>query len=106
MQIKYCGKKVFMSTGEKASPQEWDFKRQRVIVNRKNLSASTTNIFLDRITTEFKNIFRELLIQYDLPKASLVAEKLFLKIHDPLLPKLKVVEKEITFFQFIEKYIE
>ena len=106
MQVKYCGERVFISTGEKASPKEWDFNRQRVIVSRKNLSASTTNNFLDKIATTFKNVFRDLLIQYDLPKASLVTEKLLLIIDADFKPKTEKIFKKMTFFQFIENFIQ
>ncbi|HTC01305.1 MAG TPA: site-specific integrase [Ferruginibacter sp.] len=105
MQSKYCGERVFISTGEKVIPSNWDFDRQRVMVNKKDLSASTTNLFLDRIVSEFKAIFRELLITYDLPRATLVTDKLLEKIDASYVPIAKEEEK-ITFFKFIETYIE
>jgi len=46
MQVKYYGERIFISTGEKVIPSEWDFKRQRSIVTRKNLSSSSTKYML------------------------------------------------------------
>jgi len=106
MQVKYYGERVFISTGEKVKPKEWDFKKQRVIISRKNLSASTTNNSLDKIVAEFKNVFRDLLVTYDLPKAPLVTEKLLLKIDESFIPKIDVPKEKMTFFKFIENYIE
>jgi site-specific recombinase XerD len=104
MQSKYCGERVFISTGEKVIPSNWDFNRQRAIVNKKDLSASITNMFLDRIVAEFKAIFRELLITHDLPRAALVTDKLLEKIDASYKPI--IVEEKITLFKFIESYIE
>jgi site-specific recombinase XerD len=104
MQSKYCGERVFISTGEKVIPSNWDFNKQRVIVNKKDLSASITNLFLDRIVAEFKSVFSNLLVTYDVPKATLVTDKLLEKIDESYKPK--PVEQKITLFKFIETYIE
>ena len=108
MQVKYCGERFFISTGEKVLPADWDFQRQRVHVTRKNLSASTTNMFLDRMVAIFKNVFRDLLVTYDLPKATLVTEKVLEIVDAPFnAAKNKEQPKAIrTFYKFIENYIE
>lgn len=106
MQVKYCGERVFLSTGEKTLPNDWDFNRQRAIVNRKNLSASTTNHFLDKMVTEFKNVFRELLIVSGFPKADMVTSELLKKIDEDFRPKIETPKIKLTFFRFIENYID
>jgi len=106
MQVKYYGERVFISTGEKVIPSEWDFNRQRTIVSRKNLSSSITNLFLDRMVTQFKDVFRELLVLHDLPKADMVTDKLLQKIDESYKPKIDTIKEKITFYKFIESYIE
>jgi site-specific recombinase XerD len=106
MQSKYCGERVFISTGEKVIPSNWDFHKQRVVVSKKDLSASTTNLFLDRLVTEFKSVFRDLLVTYDVPKAALIMEKLLIKFDETYKPKVVEIKEKITLFKFIDIYIE
>lgn len=106
MQVKYCGQRVFISTGEKVVPSEWDFQRQKVIVSKRDLSASTTNMFLEKMVAEFKSVFRDLLITYDLPPATLVTDKLLQKIDETYKPKIEIPKEKVTFFGFIEAYIK
>lgn len=108
MQVKYCGERIFISTGEKVLPTYWDFNKQRVIISRKNLSASTTNMFLDKIVTEFKNVFRCLLVTTDIPNAKIVTDKLLEKIDSDYVAKKEdnLKKESITFFKFISNFIE
>ena len=52
MQAKYNGHRVFLSTGNKVNPMDWDFEKQRVKITRKNLSDADINIWLDKMAMD------------------------------------------------------
>lgn len=104
LQAKYNGNRVFMSTGNKIHPSEWDFEKQRTKVSRKNLGNSDINLWLDKMANEFKSIFRNLLIDNIEPIPILVMKKMQENLN--LIPKPAEQEvKKQTLIPFIKQYI-
>ena len=58
-QAKYEGHRVYISTGDKIHPNEWDFELQRAKVTKKNEANGDLNQWLDKMAAEFKSIFRK-----------------------------------------------
>jgi integrase len=102
LQAKYEGNRVFISTGNKILPDDWDFKSQRAKITKKNLSHGQINFWLDKMAVEFKTVFRNYMIDGVFPEASLVIKKMQENLN--LTPKEKEVKK-LTLFDFIQKYI-
>ncbi|PZP52080.1 MAG: hypothetical protein DI598_01610 [Pseudopedobacter saltans] len=106
MQVKYCGQRVFISTGEKIAPSEWSFEKQRAIVTRRNLTASAVNMAIDKISMEFKNAFFDLLREFDIPPAKVVTDKLLQKIDESYISLLEKPVEKVTLMKFISQYID
>ena len=81
MQKKYNGDSVFISTGNKRHPDNWDFDKQRAKVTRRNLSHGDINKCFDKIATEFNWVFRNCLIDTTEPQESLITQKLQEKLN-------------------------
>jgi integrase len=105
MQAKYMGQRVFMSTGDKVPPVDWDFEKQRVKINRKNLSSSETNMWLDKMAAEFKSIFRNCLLDEVVPTEDVILKKLQERLNLKYQPPVIIVESKLSFYKFIEQYI-
>ncbi len=105
MQVKFDNQRIFISTGQKILKDEWSFEKQRAIVNKRNLQSSSINLWLDKLSSEFKTIFRNALIDGERPNAiaitKLLQEKLNLNYTGSDSRK-----ENLTFFRFIEKFIE
>lgn len=100
LQLKFFGHRVFMSTGEKIHPKNWDFNKQRAI-GKEN---ADLNFWLDKIDSEVKTIFRNLNIDGIAPTGELVQNMLRLKINNVPIP-IPTIEPQPTFIGFIEKYL-
>lgn len=105
LQVKFNGERVFMSTGDKILPTEWDSTRQRALVSKKNPGNSDINLWLDKISSEFKALFRNMLIDGTVPTAELLMTALSGKLHRNPLPN-SVKEAKPTLLQFISQFIE
>lgn len=101
VQIKFNGHRVFMSTGEKIIPSNWDFIKQRAI-GKANYDL---NFWLDKIEAEAKTIFRNLNIENITPTGELVQELLKEKI-DNTPQNISIQSEQISFFEFINQFIE
>lgn len=104
MQAKYNGQRVYLSAVEKILPDDWDFDKQRAKVTRRNLSDADINMWLDKMTIDFKTIFRNCLIEEREPTAILLTQKLQEKLNLNNKHTVTPLHKE-TLFSFIEKYI-
>ncbi|HEY8689872.1 MAG TPA: Arm DNA-binding domain-containing protein [Chitinophagaceae bacterium] len=104
MQAKYNGQRVYLSAVEKIKPTDWDFDKQRAIITRKNLTGADINMWLDKMTIEFKTIFRNCLIEEIEPTAILLTQKLQERLNLTTTQPV-IAEQKKTFFLFIEKYI-
>jgi integrase len=105
MQAKYNSQRVFISTGDKIHPDDWDFVKQRAKVTRKNLSHGDINTWLDKMATEFKSIFRNCLIDEIVPSATVVTQKLQEKLNLNYKPP-EPIQVKPSLFKFIEQYIK
>jgi len=105
LQAKFNGERVFMSTGDKVNPSEWDFIKQRAMVSKKNPGNSEINMWLDKIAAEFKALFRNLLIDGIVPTEEIVMKALREKLNRNVsAPETK--EEKPTLLKFISQYIE
>ena len=104
LQAKYNGNRVFMSTGNKVHPIDWDFDKQRTKVTRRNLGNSDINLWLDKMAAEFKSVFRNLQIDGIEPTAILVTKKMQENLNLINKPSIPTVEK-LTLIPFIKQYI-
>ncbi|OSZ82930.1 hypothetical protein CAP35_06620 [Chitinophagaceae bacterium IBVUCB1] len=101
LQVKFNGHRVFMSTGEKVLPKQWDYVKQRAI----GKEHGDLNYWLNKIDSELASIFRNLNIENIIPSAELVIELLKEKL-DNTPQVVKEAPVKITFVKFIEQFIE
>lgn len=105
MQVKYDGQRVFLSTGDKVLPCEWDFTTQRTKANKRNIGNGDINMWLDKMSNEFKSIFRNCMLDGRFPDAVYMMQKLQENLN--MISKPKQEEKiPLTFFTFIDLYIK
>lgn len=108
MQAKYTanGQERFMlSTGNKVLPTEWDDFKQRAIVSKRAVANSDLNLWLDKMATAFKTVFRNALIDGKIPTAlelkDRVEEKLNIKTSS-----VPIKTKITSLVEFSNKFIE
>ena len=89
------------STGEKINPKFWNASAQRVKATKQFKEYPEFNSRLDKIENGINNTFRKLLNDGIQPNNTLLKEELENELSDNI-----VKPKRITFFQFIEDYIE
>ena len=104
-QAKYECNRVFISTGNKIHPNEWDFILQRAKVNKKNVANGDINQWLDKMATEFKSIFRTSMIDGNFPDGNFITQKLQENLNLIVKPIIEPI-KSIDLFTFIERYIK
>ena len=56
--LRFNNDRIVFTTGEKIHPKEWDSEKQRAINSKKFPHNSELNIWLDKIDSEIKSIFR------------------------------------------------
>lgn len=102
LQVKFMGERVFLSTGDKIHPAEWDFTRQRAIVSKKSPGNSDINLWLDKIAADFKALFRNMQIDGGIPTAENMTKGLLEKMNKTVqAPK----EEKVTLMGFIPQFI-
>ena len=106
LQAKYSlnenqPQRVMLSTGDKILPIDWDFAKQRAIVSKRNLHAGDINLCIDKIANAFKKAFRTLIIDDVIPTQTAVKEKM----EELLNLKPKVEIKKVTFYSFIDSFL-
>ena len=103
-QAKYERERVFLSTGNKIHPNEWDFTLQRTKVSRRNLANGDINVWLNKMANEFQSIFRNCMIDGSFPEAKFIMQRMQENLN--LINKPVVEQKtKITLFLFIDQYI-
>jgi hypothetical protein len=98
--IRFNNDRIVFSVGEKILPNEWDSSKQRAINSKKYPHNSELNIWLDKVETEIKSIFRSFNLDNVSPTIELIKEK----INDKLLKK--VDSKTPSLLNFIDGYIQ
>lgn len=104
LQAKFSGERVFISTGDKVHPSEWDFIKQRAIVSKKNPGNSDINLWLDKMAAEFKALFRNLLIDDIVPTEEVVMKALREKLNRNVTTT--ELKEKPTLLKFVPQYIE
>lgn len=103
LQLKFpVDQRVVLSTGDKIQPAEWDFVKQRALVNKKMPRNADTNLWLDKIDLEVKTIFRNLFIDGVTPTAEIVRSKLL----EALAINPQPVTKKLDLFGFIQEFMD
>lgn len=103
LQLKFpVDQRVVLSTGDKILPTEWDFVKQRALVNKKMPRNADTNLWLDKIDLEVKSIFRNLFIDGVTPTAEIVRGKLLVAL--AITPQLVV--KKLDLLGFIHEFMD
>lgn len=97
----YQYKRFKYSTGEKINPTYWNIKNQRVKETKKFKEYPEFNSRLDTIQSALNTIFRRLLNDGAQPNNQLLKEELENQLGGKVLKKRK-----LTFFEFIDDYIE
>lgn len=98
--LRYNYQRFKYSTGEKISPQYWDAKSQIITQTKKFKNHVEINTRINNIANALENAYRKLLND----KINITNDKL----KEELEIALEITEKKkhITFFEFIDKYIE
>ena len=98
--VRFNNERVPFSTGEKILPAQWDSTKQRAINSKKFPHNNELNIWLDKIDTEVKSLFRGFNLDNVSPTADLVRniinERIFKKTSSRI-PSL---------IDFIDNYIQ
>lgn len=88
------------SFGQKINPKFWNFEKQRVKETKSFPEYSEFNSMLNSIETTINNIYRKLVNDEIVPTPSVLREAL-----DNTLSGKKDIQKQISFFSFIESLI-
>jgi len=97
--LRFTNERIVFSIGEKIIPIEWDFSKQRAINSKKYPHNSELNVWIDKIDTDLKSLFRT----YNLEKITPSTEMIKDGISNSILNK---VESKIpSLLKFIDSYI-
>lgn len=108
MQAKYTSngpQRFMLSVGDKILPTEWDDKKQRAVITKKSLLNGDLNMWLDKMATAFKTVFRSCLID----NKPTNAQELKTKVEEALNirpEKIEAVKLPVTFLEFARKFIQ
>ena len=91
--------RIIFSTGERILPAEWDTAKQRAINSKKYPHNTEINIWLDKVDSEIKSVFRSFNIDNVSPTPEVIKEKIYDKIFN------KVNSKIPSLLNFIDSYI-
>jgi integrase len=97
--IRFNNDRIIFSTGERILPAEWDSSKQRAINSKKYPHNTELNIWLDKIDSEVKSVFRS----FNLDNTSPTFETIKEKINDKLFNKVN--SKTPSLLTFIDSYI-
>ena len=97
--IRYNNERLVLSVGERILPPEWDSIKQRAINSKKFPHNSKLNIWLDKVDSEIKSVFREFNLEDASPTLETVKEKINARLFN------KETNKVPSLLAFIESYI-
>jgi integrase len=98
--LRFNNERIIFSTGERIIPAEWDSSKQRAINSKKYPHNTELNIWLDKIDSEIKSVFREFNLENISPALEIIKER----INDKLFNKVN--SKIPSLLTFIESYIQ
>ncbi|MBV4356293.1 site-specific integrase [Pinibacter aurantiacus] len=108
MQAKYSADKqerFMLSTGNKILPDEWDDIKQRAIISKRVVGNSDLNLWLDKMATAFKTVFRSFLLDGKIPSATELRDR----TEEVLNIKVVAASTKIkitSLIEFTKKFIE
>ena len=98
--LRFNNERIVFATGEKIHPAQWDSGKQRAINSKKYPQNSELNIWLDRIDTEIKSIFRSFNLDSISPTGDLIKNKINERIFKKTTSRLP------SLIDFIDSYIQ
>ena len=98
--LRFNNGRLVIPTGEKILPVEWDSEKQRAFNSKKYPHNSELNIWLDKMDSEIKSVFRA----FNLEKVSPTIEMIKDRINERLFNK--VSNQTPSLLKFIESYIQ
>lgn len=98
--VRFNDQRLVYSTGETVLPENWDFNSQRAKTTKRCPENSAINHWLGKIENQVQAVFRDYKIDGITPTPKKVKEELSNRLND------KPKQKHISFFQFIESFIE
>ena len=98
--LRFNNDRIILSTGERILPTEWDTAKQRAINSKKYPHNTEINIWLDKIDTEIKSVFRAFNLENISPTPAAIKERIYDKLFN------KVNSKIPSLLSFIESYIQ
>ena len=97
--IRFNHDRIVLSVGEKILPVEWDSTKQRAINSKKYPHNTELNIWLDKVDSEVKSVFRSFNLENLAPSLDVIKEeindKLFKKTNNNVPSLLKFVDEYI-----------
>jgi hypothetical protein len=82
--LRFSNDRIVFSTGEKILPVEWDSAKQRAINSKKYPKNSELNVWLDKIDTELKSMFRGFNLEKITPSLEMIKEGISMEKTDKL----------------------
>lgn len=108
LQAKFNKNRLMLTTGEKILPEHWDYGKQRAVIGKNRVEYSAINDWLNKVEMTAKEFFRNCRYDGIVPDAELIKNYLQKTLNiNPEPIKVEPVKKVIiSFFDFIDKYIE
>jgi hypothetical protein len=78
--IRYNRDRIIFSTGQRILPVEWDSSKQRAINNKKYPHNTEINIWLDKVDSEIKSVFRAFNLENISPTPEIIKERIYDKL--------------------------
>ena len=78
--IRFNNDRIIFSVGERILPSEWDSSKQRAINSKKYPHNTELNIWLDKVDTEIKSVFRAFNLENISPTQEIIKEKIYDKL--------------------------
>lgn len=98
--IRYNNDRIIFSVGERILPVEWDSSKQRAINSKKYPHNTELNVWLDKVDSEIKSVFRSFNLDNVTPTPEVIKER----INDKLFNKVN--SKIPSLLSFINSYIQ
>jgi site-specific recombinase XerD len=110
MQVKYSAnipERLMLSTGNKVLPDEWDDSKQRAIISKRAVANADLNLWLDKMGTVYKTVFRTFLLDGKIPTSVELKDKIEKSLNIKVLTapvKVKITSLLVFANKFIDDY--